>query len=514
VIKILKTYFFCLEVREFENIPIRYENEERIRLHESGLPITKSTLINDELKQTIENSLRNLIIDIRIVELYTVRFRFGKKFTYLIIEFNSELDEDVQKFIQISTKPQPHEELLNFIENVSDIIIVSYYMTDYCLNRNIEQYIELELIREIHSKDLEYDPNLSFEIIKIHPFIVELSSQYNLDFINLIKSSIISYFNESFPRLLEGIPIRVIKFDFCSIFEMDKGISSEHLCNILLEKVSKNIGSLYDSYQIPLIEFRSHLLKVDIPIRYYDTKVLESLEFFFRDLKSLLFDHFANLFYWRLDVLTFEPQSNSNVKRLELYQPFIQNVLYPKKRLERQLQLLEDELTFCISKVNQIKLKKEDRIKKYGKEELEEKLRNITNESEFQDILVDILNDLGFSDVTINCGRRGFDEFGKDIVFSHRNKFQKQEWDAIVVKTGKIDQPEGRELRNDIKEIIQKGLEALDIPFEDEKGNEYSITRVYIATNEKFTVKAKKSIRAKFEGRVFFIEKKTLLNLF
>ncbi len=471
-------------------------------------------MINDELKQKIENSLRNLIIDIKIIELYTVRFRFGKKFTYLIIVFNSKLDEDVQKFIQISTKPQPYEELLNFIENVSDVIIVSYYMTDYCLNRNIEQYIELELIKEIHSKDLEYDPNLSFEIIEIHPFIVELSSQYNLDFINLIKSSIISYFNANFPRLLEGIPIRVIKFDFCSIFEIEIGISSEQLCNILLEKVSKNIGRLYDSYQIPLIEFRSHLLKVDNPIRYYDTKILESLEFCFRDLKSLLFDHFANLFHWRLDVLIFEPQSNSNVKRLELYQPFIQDVLYPKKRLERQLQLLEFELTFCISKVNQIKLKKEDRIKKYGKEELEKKLRNIVDESEFQDILADILKDLGFSDVTNNCGRRGHDEFGKDIVFSHRNKFKTLEWDAIVVKTGKINQPEGRALRSYIKEIIEKGSEALDVPFKDERGIKFPITRVFIATNEEITDKAKKSIRAKIKGSVFFIEKKTILNLF
>ncbi len=67
--------------------------------------------------------------------------------------------------------------------------------------------------------------------------------------------------------------------------------------------------------------------------------------FFFRDLKNLLFDHFPNLFHWRLDVLIYEPQSDSNVKRLELYQPFIQEVLYQKKRLERQLYSLEKKTT-------------------------------------------------------------------------------------------------------------------------------------------------------------------------
>lgn len=204
---------------------------------------------------------------------------------------------------------------------------------------------------------------------------------------------------------------------------MEKNSSSDHLYNTLLEKVSQNVGRLYDGHQFSLIEFRPYLLKVDNPIQYYDTKALESLEFYFRDLKSLLYDHFPNLFHWRLDVLIFESQSDTNMQRLELYQPFIQNVLYPKKKLERQLKLLEDELTYCISKITQVKLRKGDRIKKYGKDELEEKLKNIADESEFQDILADILNDLGFSDVTINCRRRGFNEFGKDIVFSHRNKF-------------------------------------------------------------------------------------------
>ena len=52
-------------------------------------------------------------------------------------------------------------------------------------------------------------------------------------------------------------------------------------------------------------------------------------------------------------------------------------------------------------------------------------------------------------------------------MFSHRNKLGSPEWDAIVVKKGKIDQPEGRDIRNYIKDIIQKGSEALEIPFEE-----------------------------------------------
>lgn len=100
------------------------------------------------------------------------------------------------------------------------------------------------------------------------------------------------------------------------------------------------------------------------------------------------------------------------------------------------------------------------------------------------------------------------------ILFSPCNRFNSQEWDAIVIKTGKIDQPEGRALRDYIKDIIQKVSKALDISFVDGKGIEFSITRVFIATNEESTDKAKKPIRAKIEGSEIFIEKKTLVNPF
>ena len=53
----------------------------------------------------------------------------------------------------------------------------------------------------------------------------------------------------------------------------------------------------------------------------------------------------------------------------------------------------------------------------------------------------------------------------------------------------------------------------MDIPYEDEKGREFQITRVFIVTNDKITDLAKKSIRAQIEGNVFFIEKESLLDL-
>jgi len=87
-----------------------------------------------------------------------------------------------------------------------------------------------------------------------------------------------------------------------------------------------------------------------------------------------------------------------------------------------------------LDKISILIFQKEDRIWSFTRKELFEKLNSIKKESEYQDLLAQILKDLGFIDVIINCGRRGHKEYGKDIVFSHRNKFGHLEWSAIVVK--------------------------------------------------------------------------------
>ena len=55
-------------------------------------------------------------------------------------------------------------------------------------------------------------------------------------------------------------------------------------------------------------------------------------------------------------------------------------------------------------------------------------------------------------------------------------------------------------------------MDALETEYEDDKGSKFSITRIFIAVNETITDSAKKAIRKKMEGQVFFIDKETLLN--
>jgi len=52
------------------------------------------------------------------------------------------------------------------------------------------------------------------------------------------------------------------------------------------------------------------------------------------------------------------------------------------------------------------------------------------------------------------------------------------------------------------------------VPYEDDRGIKFCITRVFIATNDEITDPAKISIRSNIEGNVFFIDRNKLLDLF
>jgi len=153
---------------------------------------------------------------------------------------------------------------------------------------------------------------------------------------------------------------------------------------------------------------------------------------------------------------------------------------------------------------------KRETIKRYSKLDLEHKLSNIPNEEEFRQLLKEILEDLGFQEIEYT---HGTEEMGKDIVFSNRNKFKMKEWNAIVAKVGKIKTDDARKLPDKIKLLIYQVEEAYAFKYEDNKGSKHPITRIFIATNESITKDAKKRIRKKLKGNVFFIEKNTLLDL-
>ena len=123
---------------------------------------------------------------------------------------------------------------------------------------------------------------------------------------------------------------------------------------------------------------------------------------------------------------------------------------------------------------------------------MKEKLETVENEQKFrEEILLPILNDLGFDDIHLT---HGVNEYGGDIICSNRNKFDLLEWNAFVVKTGKISRSNSPELSKRLEGLITQALDTLIERNETEYGN-YSISKIFIITNDSFTENAKHSIK-------------------
>lgn len=269
------------------------------------------------------------------------------------------------------------------------------------------------------------------------------------------------------------------------------------------------IFSLYTRIIDSMTIYRKRIENLSKKLKILPGKVLIELEEQLIELKRSVFEEYPLLYINVLDkYILYEEDIENPDLTSQLFWNKDSNILM----FRRNLQLLNEKITNFQAEIKTLLLYKRDRITSYTKNELKEKLNEIKNEQEFQELLAEILENLGFEDIKVNCGTRGHDEHGKDIVFSHVNKFGSREWNAVVVKIGKIPAAEGMELYGYVKKIIDQGMDALETEYEDDKGSKFPITRVFIAVNDIITDPARKSIRKKMEGKVFFIDKDTLLN--
>ncbi len=471
--------------------------------------------------------------------IYTQDLEYPKLLNEIKKKYGQEIEINGFKYLQIqhsniyAHSPTNHllvsfrlkwetytDEMFDALQNNMETIFNSikdcnknYFFTtnlfvDFQISSFIEKYITSELIDE----DLNVSPTYR---IQGTGFFITFTSFVHKNYSEIISKAIKSFIDNKFVNLMgtRALNVNEIKLHHLSEgnFKKLEGYMSVELLPFLSRQIS--------NYNINIVHllhtFKSILFDMQNSIQNYEYLVLIDLERYFNEIRNSLdakFRLFPNMEYGDLFFTENPTKLNQEIhsykkKLFELHKVYYQDFQLYRNSLKTELSRIMDNIRFLIGQ-------KRDKIKIYSKSKLKGILENLKDENEFQDIIYEVLHDLGFTDIKINCGRRGHSEFGKDIIFSHRNVFKHQEWDAIVVKTGKIDQPEGRgEIRKYIQDIIDKGSEAFDIPYEDEKGRKFQITRVFIATNDKITDFAKQSIRAKIEGNIFFIEKDTLLDL-
>lgn len=127
------------------------------------------------------------------------------------------------------------------------------------------------------------------------------------------------------------------------------------------------------------------------------------------------------------------------------------------------------------------------------------------------EILLPTLKKMGFSEVKYTHGTK---EFGKDIIFSKINEFNRIEYYALQAKAGNVK----GSVSGQVNEIIQQIDDAFRIPFTlIGISNDIYITKVIIAISGKYTENAEIKIRHKVDkrilGNLIFLDKEQILNL-
>ena len=504
-------FLYCIEIDGFGNFSIDYLDSRSYAFKEYLITVHK--IKNEDLQNTIKDIFNDVIKNVKIQQLYLFEFWFGDNFLFLGIQFYSD---NINPLEMLEKVDKVSDDLLKKLQASEKIKINVYYVVDIYIDYKITYHIE-DLLRNEIEKKYEHLTSYPLFNLSISPFTFKISTQYNIKYLNYIKTGIKEYFEKSFPHSLDHSPVNCFSYIFNRLFTLtDEDWLNKKFFSDLLRGVAQEISILYSNLIHPLSRIRQRLPEFDKIIQTYEYKTLEVLKAYFRELYNVFFGrHYPWIFIHQidLDISQYLKESRQTIKPIPPYHPYSTDLIYYFKLIKDELTLLEKELEKALDKISIKIFQKEERIKSFTKKELIEKLNSIEKESEYQDLLAQILKDLGFIDVIINCGRRGHKEYGKDIVFSHRNKFGHLEWSAIVVKKGKIQQKGRESIHKYVQEIIDQGSLALEIEYEDEKGIEFPITRVFVATNEEITDPAKKVIVRKIKGSVFFIEKQTLLDL-
>ena len=476
-----------------------------------------SNLNNDSVYDKFREVLKDIIRDIQIKNIYKIKlnlhFQPSKIFKYFIIHFTSELE--FYNFINGVKYPKKQlnkilQEITLNLSKIPEIKQMNRYIINTFISPKCKEKFKQEITKQTQSSTDFY---LSWEPF---PFLLEFLHNSPCNFNEKIPSIIKRYIKEDLTISHSNWDIQVLNFNNQGIILYpEEAADSKKISNLLSNNLVQYIFGLYIKITDLMIIYQKKLMDLDHILPKLDYK---SLSNFNEDLKRFKVQSFSDLpwlFIQEIDRIIILEELH------EFYDPPFSSIFGNEligynstiEKIRRAYNLLNNEINAVLYNLQLLLSQKQNYIKSFSKSELKSRLENINNEGEFQEILISILEDLRFEDIIINCGRKGHDEFGKDIVFSYRNKFNQIEYNAIVVKTGKIDQAIGRKTYRKVEEIIDQGSEALEIPYKNDKGSNFKITRVFIATNEYITDKAKSTIIRDLGGHVFFIDKNILLNL-
>lgn len=212
-------------------------------------------------------------------------------------------------------------------------------------------------------------------------------------------------------------------------------------------------------------------------------------------------------------------------KFYETIKPILKNEIELEFDISEEFEDLENNylsITFSFNEpIKSIRELRENSIKRLKSilERTKDKLNQPLWKKEYEknehlftsEILLPTLKKMGFSEVKYTHGTK---EFGKDIIFSKINEFNRIEYYALQAKAGNVK----GSVSGQVNEIIQQIDDAFRIPFTlIGVSNEIYITKVIIAISGKYTENAEIKIRHKVDkpilGNLIFLDKEQILNL-
>jgi len=265
--------------------------------------------------------------------------------------------------------------------------------------------------------------------------------------------------------------------------------SKDFLSNLDLNTSALDLG--FEVFFLSGISKKDNLISLTFFAPYYKVNKYEwKVEMFYRTIKPILKNEVALKF----DISEEFDDLENNY--LSITFSFDEPSKTIRELRENSLKRLKSILERTKSKLTQPLWKKE-----YEKNE-----HLFTTE-----ILLPALKRMGFLEVKYTHGRK---EFGKDIIFSKINEFNRIEYYALQAKAGNVK----GSVSGQVNEIIQQLDDAFSIPFTlVGVSNEIYITKAIIAISGKYTENAEIKIRHKVNkqilGNLIFLDKEQILNL-
>ena len=502
----MKEFRFSFNYTGYISTGVEKIDEKTISLNEFNIYIQDleyprlSNTIKKKFGQEIE------VIGIKYLQIQHSNFYDHSPTDHLIISIKLKWETYTNEMFN-----KLQEDMENILYSIKDCDKIYYFTSNLFVDFQFSSFIEDYFLSEFRDEDLRVSPAYK---IKNTGFFITFTTFVHKPYSEIISKAIKRFLNDHFPKLMGTRALNVNEIKLHQLSEGKIKNFEEYISTELLPFLSKQISDYNIRIIFLLDDFKNILFEMQSSIENYDYSGLIKLERYFNEIRNRLDSKFALFPNMEYGILFLTKNPTELIKRNHERPAFKKNILQLHKVHYQDFQLyrtnLKAELNRIMSNIRYLVNQKRDAIKRYSKMDLKHKLSNITNEDDFRQLLKEILEDLGYQDIEHT---HGTEEMGKDIVFSNRNKFKMKEWNAIVAKVGKIKTDDARKLPDKIKLLIYQVEEAYAFKYEDSKGSKHPITRIFIATNESITKDAKKRIRKKLKGNVFFIQKDTLLDL-